>query len=334
VAVAARDHRAVRPVPAISQKQFGAFSRQQALECGWTRSALLHALQAGQLHAVRRGVFVATDVMDGVGVEAEKRRLMASTAAVLLATPAAVASHASAAVLADLPVWRLPERPCVTVPPRHTGDAGTVHLHRAALPIGDCRAAGALVRTSAARTICDLAREHGIENAVVAADAALERGLLTVDDLERCLRDCARWPGIRRARTAVELVDGRAESPLESVSRLRLGALDLPRPDLQPELISFDGIWLGRVDFFWHEYGVAGEVDGRLKYADGDALWKEKLRQEQLEEAGVIVVRWGRAQLGNMPRLAERLYGAFGRGQRRTADERRWIVRANTDFAL
>jgi hypothetical protein len=58
------------------------------------------------------------------------------------------------------------------------------------------------------------------------------------------------------------------------------------------------------------------------------------LRQEQLEEAGVIVVRWGQAQLGNMRRVAERLYAAFARGQWRTADERRWIVRANTDFAL
>jgi hypothetical protein len=326
----------VRPPPAISQNQFGAFSRQQAFESGWTRSALLHALRSGQVQPLRRGVFVATDVMEAAGVEAEKRRLAAATAAMLLATPAAVASHASAAVLADLPVWWLPQHPCVTVPPRHTGDAGVVHLHRAALPLRHRRPAGALVRTSAARTICDLAREHGIENAVVAADAALHTGMLTVDDLVRCIRDCTRWPGIRRARTAVNLVDGRAESPLESVSRLRLHALDVPPPDLQPELIRFGGLWLGRVDFYWPEFGVAGEVDGRLKYveSDGDALWKEKLRQEQLEEAGVIVVRWGRAQLGNMRRVAERLYAAFARGQRRTADERRWIVRANTDFAL
>ena len=325
----------MRPLPDISRKQFGAFTARQALDAGWTRSALLHAVQSGQLHVARRGVFVAADVVDGVGAEAEKRRLTASTAAMLLATPAAVASHTSAAALADLPVWRLPDRPCVTVPPRHTGDAGAVHLHRAALSVGNRRSAGRLVRTSAARTFCDLAREHGIENAVVAADAALHTGMITVDDLERCIRDCTRWPGIRRARAAVDLVDGRAESPLESVSRLRLDALDVPPPNLQPELIRLDGLWLGRLDFYWDEYGVAGEVDGRLKYAeaDGDALWKEKLRQEQLEEAGVIVVRWGGVQIANMQRVAERLYAAFGRGQRRTADERRWIVRPNTDFA-
>src|SRR5262249_2930427 len=158
-----------------------------------------------------------------------------------------------AAVLAGLPVWQLPRRPCVTVPPGHTGDAVGVHLHRATLTLADLRPAGALTRTATARTICDLAREHGAEDSVVVADAALHRQLVSRAQLDPCLQECALWPGIRRARAAVAFADGRAESPLESVSRLRLTAAGVPRPDLQPELYDADGRWLGRPDFYWDD---------------------------------------------------------------------------------
>lgn len=324
----------MRDLPPSAEHQFGVFTRRQAFAAGWTRSALHHAVRTGGLLALRRGIFTPADVMAGTDYDAQRRHLATTAVAAVLATPAAVASHASAAVLANLPVWRMPRTPCITVPPRHTGDATSVHLHRAATPARHLRMAEGLIRTSAARTVCDLAREHGIADAVVAADAAMHAGILSADDLERCVRDCARWPGVRRAQAAITLIDGRAESPLESVSRLRLAALGVPSGELQSELISLDGAWLGRVDFYWDEYGVAGEVDGMLKYTDDGVLRQEKLRQERLETAGVIVVRWGQAQLRNAARLADRLYGAFARGQRRPASERGWLVRPSSgDFA-
>ena len=320
----------MRPPPPIASRQFGAFSRTQALAAGWTRSALAHGVQSGQLRRLRRGAFVQATSLDGNDLAAARRRFAGSAAGALLVTPAAVASHATAAVLAGLPVWLLPERPCLTVPPRHTGDADGVHLHRATLNPNDLRPAGALMRTSTARTVCDLAREHGAEDAVIVADAALRRQLITPAQLDRCLQDCALWPGIRRARAAVALADGRAESPLESISRLRLTAAGVPRPDLQPELYDANGRWLGRPDFYWDDYGVVGEVDGKMKYVespDRAVLWAEKQRQERFEETGLVVVRWGYAQLNDLPRLVDRLYHAFGRGGRRMPDDRNWIAR-------
>jgi hypothetical protein len=320
----------MREIPSIAQRQFGVFTRQQALLDGWTRSALLHAVRSGQLLRARDGVFVPADAVAGIGPHADQRRLRVTTAAAALAVPAAVASHASAAALAGLPVWRWPDRPCITVPPRHTGDAGAVHLHRAALPGRYRRRAGDIARTSVARAFCDLAREHGVENAVVLGDAALHRGVIQLDDLERCRRDCRRWPGIRRAEAALRVVDHRSESPIETVSRLRLSIVGVPAPQLQPTLIGIDGTPLGRADFYWDEFGVVGEVDGKLKYTDPtdpEALWKEKRRQEGLEDAGLIVVRWGRAHLGDMGHLAGRLNNAFTRSKRRSASERGWVVR-------
>lgn len=64
-------------------------------------------------------------------------------------------------------------------------------------------------------------------------DAALHRHAVTRDELDDSLRFCWSWPGIRRAQRAVRLSDGRAESPLESVSRLSLHWLGIPAADLQ-----------------------------------------------------------------------------------------------------
>lgn len=81
---------------------------------------------------------------------------------------------------------------------------------------------------------------------------------------------------------------------------------------------------IGRVDFFWAEYRVIGEADGRVKYVDEsspEALWAEKLRQERLENAGFIVVRWTWSEHFNDPfRVVARIRAAFARaGARRTA---------------
>ena len=58
------------------------------------------------------------------------------------------------------------------------------------------------------------------------------------------------------------------------------------------------GRFLGRPDFYWDEFGVIGEADGMAKY-DGthDVAADEKRRQGELEDAGLIAVRWVWADL-------------------------------------
>jgi hypothetical protein len=67
------------------------------------------------------------------------------------------------------------------------------------------------------------------------------------------------------ARRVVAFADARAESPLESISRLRMREHGVPAPEPQVE-IWIDGRFAGRVDFYWDEYGVIGEADGWGKY--------------------------------------------------------------------
>lgn len=141
----------------------------------------------------------------------------------------------------------------------------------------------------------------------------------------------------RRAKKVLTLLDPRSESPLESVSRLRLHETSLPRPELQTDILTLTGLLLGRVDFYWDEFGVVGEVDGLTKYREDPigTTMRERRRQGLMDELGLIFVRWGRSDLRDMRTLTGRLEAAFARGSRRPRSDRGWIPRfAPQTYAL
>ena len=257
-----------RHLPHAPAGRHGVFTADDASRDGWTRSALANAVRTGRLVRLHRGCYVAGEAWKEDGPQAEHERLAIRSVAAVLTTRPAIASHVSAAALADLPVWTIPECACVTVRPRYTGDARHAHLHRATTMPGQIHLGAGIPRTTCSRTVLDIAREHGVEDAVVVGDAALHRGMTDDAALLTCARACAGWPGIRRAEQVLPLLDGRAESPLESISRLRLRRVGLPDPEPQVEIYTVNGVFLGRTDLYWQEFGVVGEVDGRTKYRD------------------------------------------------------------------
>jgi hypothetical protein len=167
-------------------------------------------------------------------------------------------------------------------------------VYAAALPPERRAKPGLLRATSIARTIIDLGRRVPLVDAVTAADAALQRCLISKGELREVLEFQTGWPGAVGAERVIELADGRAESPLESRSRMRLLEAGLPPPELQVDLVDHQGIFLARPDFFWPKLGVVGEADGRIKYSDGRGrtLWDEKRREDLLRQQGYEVVRW------------------------------------------
>jgi hypothetical protein len=172
--------------------------------------------------------------------------------------------------------------------------------------------------TSIARTLIDVTRRHGLLLSVAALDAALHEERVSSAELEDVLSRCWNWPRIRRAHQALQLVDGRAESPLESVSRLVLRWQGIPMPELQVTLFDEYGVPAGRGDFYWDEFGVVGEADGRTKYDDRSVLTREKLRQERLEDLRAVVCRWGWEEAVYAPgALRARIHRAFERGKAR-----------------
>lgn len=111
---------------------------------------------------------------------------------------------------------------------------------------------------------------------------------------------------------AVALADPRLETVLESISwhAFHAAGIDLPTP--QAVIFGASGRrW--RVDFDFGDR-VIGECDGAVKYSDASAIWREKKRQEDLEQAGYIVVRWTWEEIMYRPEaVIERIRRALAR---------------------
>ena len=258
---------------------------------------------------------------------AARQNLLVAQAATL-GCPRAAMSHFPAALAWGMPVFGDLHRACVTVqsgtPLRSLAN---VHLHRATLASDDLSSLAGWPVLHPARTVMDVAREHGVHAGVVAADFALHEQLVNLRGLETAFEQCRQWPGRKAARATMLTADGVAESPLESLSRLQMVASGLPRPRLQAEICDEYGRSVARVDFYWEDFGVVGESDGNLKYERGArAIVEEKARHKELEELGLVVVRWGWADLFPFDKVARRLRAAYVRGLPVGSPERRWGV--------
>lgn len=320
--------------PPVASRQCGVFSAVQAEPYGWTRAALRWAVSCGRLRRLRPAIYQVTDDSGLSEFERARWQHAAPGIAAVLATPGAVASHSTAAVLHRLPLAFIPALPCVNVQPDHTGEIHRVHLHRGR---GEMfvPAVGATPCTSVERTVIDVAREHGVAAGLVPMDFALRSGLTTDDRLEKMLLHCFRWPGVKAARVAAAAADPRSESPLESLSRLKLAEFGLPAPELQVRIGDQFGNFIARVDFFWPQFGVVGEADGSMKYTEElVSLADEKWQQEGLERTELKVIRWGSKDLRRFASVAERLRRAFSRSARHPADSCRWTVLPATTHTL
>lgn len=143
-----------------------------------------------------------------------------------------------------------------------------------------------------ADAIAQLAIDHGIVPGVVTADAAINAGAVSDEDLALAVERVKGWPWSNRAAAMRTLVDGRRESVGESRSAVTMAFAGI---DLIPQVTIRDsaGDFVARVDFLVRGTKVVIEFDGRLTY-DGDggtALFEEKKREDRLRSLGYVLVR-------------------------------------------
>jgi len=271
--------------------------RRRALADGFTDSEIRHARDSGRLVRIAAGAYVSDEHFAALDAPALHRARIA--AALQSRPPGVVVSHTSAALLHGMDLGDLPlER--VHLTRNHASGGGRttgVHVHATPLDASDVVTLGGLAVTSPARTVVDTARISTFDQAVVIGDSALHRRLVSLDEILDEVGRAGPRKGIATARRAASFLDGRSESPGESLSRIRIRQHDLPSPELQHVLHDGTGVFLGRVDFFWREFGVVGEFDGMGKYGvDGGqaavAVHREKLREDAIRDAGYEVVRW------------------------------------------
>jgi len=290
---------------------------RQWREAGLGSAAFRSLVRAGELKRYRQGVYVrAAYLAAAESAPATRHALCAAAAIVSQTTRKAAASHQSAALIHGLDLLRAPNPETVSLTCRPGGYRGRspsgVLVHSAQLPRNHVMRRHGVWVTTATRTVVDLARSLSFMEGVVVADSALRLGKTTDFGLADMLRACARWPGIERARSVVRFSDELAESVLESCARVVFAEAGLPPPVLQAAIVSTEGEFVGRVDFYWPEYQTIAEADGMAKYDDPSRARREVKRDIRLRETGNKLVHFTWGELFNQrERVITRVRTAF-----------------------
>jgi hypothetical protein len=289
---------------------------------GVSRGQLRRLVRRGAWRRLAHGVFVPAELAAAEAGDPTGKHAVRVAAALAVSGLGVVASHHSAAAIHRLELLgrRPDEMVALTRPPgtagSRTGGPG-IRIHIAALPAGHAITRRGLPVTSAARTVVGLARASSFRAGVVVADSALRSRQASKAELDLCITTCASWPGIQNARRVVAFADARAESVLESISRVTFDDLGLPPPDLQAWVGDEDEI-IGRADFLWRAYRTVGEADGALKYADPARAMAQLERDARLRAAGFEVVHFTWRDITRTPdQVAAAIKAAFRRGAAR-----------------
>ncbi|MGB8383704.1 MAG: hypothetical protein WCG47_21060 [Dermatophilaceae bacterium] len=286
------------------------FTAAQARMAGYGQTALARLVRSQAVTALQHGWYAV-----GRPATEHESHLLRTTAAATRYAGRAVPSHYSELLRLGLPVFR--------------PDVSTVHLtligpgqarRRAGLSVHP-RSGLALTadgRLPPALAVVQSGMVCGPMDALIAADAALRRRLVTTADLTEAVAAVRGAPGTAQIGPFLDLADGRAQSAGET--RLR-HACHLMKLRVTPQVKISDGGRTAYVDLLLDDYPVVLEFDGMVKYgASGlrpgrDELIAEKIREDWLRGLGYEVVRVTWADLDDLPALGRRIGAAIRRAK-------------------
>lgn len=311
----------------VAQAQDLLLSRDELLSTGCTERELRDRVSAQTIVRVHRGFYVDGSAWEYLWPEGKH---LLRVIAVRRASPGAgpIFTHLSAAVLWGLPLYHVADVlvHVLIAGTRHSRVAAGVARHETNLAEEDIVERHGIRCTSLQRTAFDLARTTRLEAAVSAGDAALR--LIASRGQDYDLDAAAQWReelqelalpglrGVRQARWVTEFVDGRAQLPGESVSRLQLFRLGFHTPELQVPVVGAEGDRYF-LDFGFRRSRTFGEFDGEAKYLEPelrtqptpvDAMLAEKRREDDVRGiTGWSFARWGSMHIGSPDVLGDRL---------------------------
>ncbi|MEI5584348.1 MULTISPECIES: hypothetical protein [unclassified Agromyces] len=283
---------------------------------------LYAAVGSGELQRVRRGVFMRPCATAGTtGSELDAARYLASVRACALTRRAPVFTSYSAVALAGLRIvgsW--PRHLHVLSRDGNGSRRGDVISVARTADVPTTLTAG-LMTTTLEFTLVQLARHAPLVVALVATDAALSRSrgrgapapLTSLDALRAEHERLLPYHGSRRVEAVLERAAVGAETPLETVSRVVIEEFGFPPPVLQHRLVLDASGRSAYLDFFWPEYGIGAEADGRGKYlGDGvaatvDAVLAEKAREDAIRLQVAGFARWDWAEMWQREPIRARL---------------------------
>jgi very-short-patch-repair endonuclease len=295
----------------LARRQWGVFTRAQAVENGATKWTVRRRLAQSKWLEVARGVYRFPG-----GNASWQQKVLAST----LSISGAMASHRTAAYL-----WGLE---CLNGAPALIDVAvafGTsrrltlarVHVTRR-LPSKPVLRDG-IATTPLARTLIDLGDVLSEEMLFVAFDSARRKFRNIIPELEKELT--AGGPGRRKTEVLAAMVErSKGEPPTGSPFEARTAfKLDrrrgLLKPTRQHHIYDENGNFIARVDFAWIQQRVVIQCDSRKWHLTAVAFEKDLLQRRQLESNGWRVLHVTSQMLANDDWLVdlERLVSTQGR---------------------
>ena len=276
------------------------FTTTQARGEGLSRWHLETLVDVGALRRPLRGVYVASAVADSLQHRLACLRLVTPEDCVIVDTHAGWL-HGAEMVLA--PGEHLDLRPVSLFRPAGHGRLRNVLAdsgERAFLDRDVVEMDGVRV-TSPLRTALDLGRVRRTDRAISALDAMLRLGSFSRAEL---LAEVGRFRGHRwvtTLRAIAPIADGRAESPPESILRLRCIECGLAGMTPQVEVYDAWGRFIARLDLADPELMAAVEYDGVEWHSSPDQQEHDRSRRGLARDEGWLVE----------PFTKENLFGHF-----------------------
>jgi hypothetical protein len=161
--------------------------------------------------------------------------------------------------------------------------------------------------TTPIRTAWDLGRNRWTERSLSAMDQMLRLRVFTKEELVTGVERFRGMRWVRTLRVMAPLADGRAESPPESVLRLRwIETLRFP-PTPQLE-VSDDGEFLARLDLGSEEWRYGAEYDGADWHDTPEQQEHDRKRRRQCEKrAGYVITPFRKEHLFGQNANSEQL---------------------------
>ena len=198
--------------------------------------------------------------------------------------------------------WVEPDCPAELVH-RNQHTPPLIVVHADTLASGETQRTAGMTVTTPARTAFDVGRRLPVIQGVQRLDALMNATKIEVKDIEAV---AALHPGVRglvNLRRTLTLVDGGAESPYESLTRVVLMQAGFPRPQTQIPVYDEDGQLFARIDMGWSQWLVGVDFDGAHHWTNSKQRTWDVERYAKLSELGWADIRVTSGMVHRTPRV-------------------------------
>lgn len=253
------------------------FTLRQALDAGVSRHRIRTLERDALIRRVIKSVYVAAQVPDSIVLRAQALALVVPSAAVVTDW---TACWFHTGLLRPGGHLRDPNVSVFRTPGNDRLRNGLCASGERTFRPSDLTVLDGFTVTTPLRTAWDLGRLSHRDQAIGAIDRLLRHGTFTVAELVSGVERFKGMRGVVQLRALAPLADGRAESPGESLLRLRwLDLASLPPPTPQVPVMVGD-VEVYRIDLGVPELRYGCEYDGQEFHTDKDREHDEYRRED------------------------------------------------------